>query len=214
MIARARAARRKRSSPGWHEAFLAMMPRIATHAKIAFRHLAAEARDEAIQEVLCNACRAFARLVELGKQNLAYPSALAHYGVVQAKAGRRVGCRLNVNDVTSEYCQRRKNVTVERLDLYDADEDAWQEVVVEDKRAGPAETAAARIDIDQWFRRLRPRPRQIAQALALGERTKAVANRFGLSPGRVSQMRQELSRDWEGFQSGKESKPGTAAAAA
>ena len=214
MIAPARPVRRKKSLPAWHKAFLAMLPRIATHAKIAFRHLNAEAREEAVQEVVCNACHAFARLVELGKQDLAYPSALARYGVAQAKAGRKVGCRLNVNDITSEYCRRRKNVTVERLDFYDADEDAWQEVVVEDKHAGPAETAAARIDIDRWFRRLRPRQRQIAQALAVGERTKDVARRFGLSPGRVSQMRQEFSRDWEKFQSGKDSLPEMAAAMA
>lgn len=207
MIVPAKPVRRRPPPPAWHEAFLAMMPRIQTHARIAFRHLRGATREELVQEVLCNACHAYARLVELGKQDLAYPSVLARYGVAQARAGRKVGCRLNVNDVTSEYCRRRKNVAVESLDRYDEDEGAWQEVLVEDRRAGPAETAAARLDIDEWFGRLRPRQRKIAQALALGERTGDVARRFRLSAGRVSQMRRELSRDWESFQARGSGRP-------
>ena len=39
-----------------------MMPAIQRHAKIAFRHLGADAREEMIQAVVCNCCRAYARL--------------------------------------------------------------------------------------------------------------------------------------------------------
>ena len=72
--------------------------------------------------------------------------------------------------------------------------------------AGPAATAAARIDVHDWFGRMRPRDRRIAQALAVGGRTQEVAKRFRLSQGRVSQKRLEFYRDWEGFQSGTDSK--------
>lgn len=212
MIAPARRMHRKKSPPAWHAAFMAMMPAIRTHAKIAFRHLRAEARQEAVEEVICNSCAAFARLVELGKSDCAYPSVLAHYGVAQVRAGRRVGCRLNINDLASDYCQRRKNVTIDRLDTYNVDEDSWQEIVVEDRRAGPAETAATRIDVDVWFRRMRPRDRRIAKALAFGVRTRDVAKRFGISAGRVSQMRQEFYRNWEDFQSENDPNPDAGAA--
>jgi hypothetical protein len=177
-----------------------MMPAIQAHAKLAFGHLGPEAREESVQGVVCNACAAFARLVELHKTDLAYPSTLARYGVAQVKEGRKVGCSLNINDITSEYCQRRKNMAVERLDTYDVDEDAWREIVLEDKHAGPAETAAARIDVGEWFRRMRPRQRRIAQALAVGERTKDVAKRFRLSPGRIAQLRREFCDAWLAFQ--------------
>ena len=100
------------------------MPLIETHARIAFRRLDAEARAEMVQEVLCNACRAYARLVELGKKDLAYPSALARFGVAQAKEGRKVGGRLNIRDVMSAYCQQQKHVVVEQLDKFDKEEDA------------------------------------------------------------------------------------------
>jgi len=42
--------------------------------------------------------------------------------------------------------------------------------------------------------------RQIAKLLAKGETTGATARKFGLSAGRVSQLRGELERSWQVFQ--------------
>ena len=71
-----KSARCKKSPPAWHADFEAMIPTIENHAKIAFRHLDPEAREEAVQETLCNACQAYVRLVELGKTDVAYASVL------------------------------------------------------------------------------------------------------------------------------------------
>ena len=62
-------------------------------------------------------------------------------------------------------------------------------LLVEDRKAGPAETAAARMDLAAWFGTLTKRNRKIAKALALGEPTAAAAKKFGISPGRISQLR-------------------------
>lgn len=67
MIAHNKQIRRRPTPPAWHAGFLTMLPTIGTHARIAFRHLDPEAREEALQEVIANACRAYVRLVELGK---------------------------------------------------------------------------------------------------------------------------------------------------
>ena len=200
MIAPAKRVRSRASAPAWHAQFVAMMPAIEAHAKITFRHLPPEAREEAIQEVVCNACSAFVRLVELGKTDLAYPSPLARYGVAQAKDGRKVGGHLNCKDVLSEHCQRRKRLTIERLDKYDREADAWEEILVEDRHAGPSEIAAARIDIADWFTSLPRRKRRIAQTLASGETTRQAARKFRVSLGRISQTRRELERAWQDFQ--------------
>src|SRR6185369_9674461 len=109
----------KCSAPAWHKKFLAMLPVIRRHAEISFRHLNAEAHEEAVQEVIANAVVAYQRLVELNKTDVAYASVLARYGVAQVRAGRRVGASLNICDVTSGYCQRRKRVQLETLDRYD-----------------------------------------------------------------------------------------------
>jgi hypothetical protein len=189
-----------KSLPAWHADFMAMMPAIETHAKVAFRHLDPEAREEMVQEVICNACRAYARLVELKKTDLAYAGVLARFGVAQARSGRRTGGKLNCRDVLSPYCQHRKNLVVERLDRYDAKEAAWAEALVEDRHAGPADTAATRIDFSAWLEILPCRLRKIAMFLANGETTSTTARRFRLSPARISQIRRELYDAWNRFQ--------------
>ena len=194
------ASQSKHRFPAWHHGFLRMLPAIATHSRISFRHLAPEARDEAVAECLANALVAYARLVELDKVSLAYPTVLARYAVAQVKDGRRVGGHLNVRDVSSVYCQRQKGVIVERLDRYDQEEDAWQEILVEDKHAGPAEVAAIRMDFAAWLRTLPSRLRRIAKVLAAGKNTNTVARTFGVSAGRVSQIRKELHQAWQEYQ--------------
>ena len=54
---------RRRPTPSWHQRFLAMLPAIETHARLVFRHLGPEAREDAVQETIANALVAFVRLV-------------------------------------------------------------------------------------------------------------------------------------------------------
>jgi len=200
-----------KSAPAWHAPFLAMMPLIVRYARIALCHLKPEARQDAVEEVVASAMIAYARLVELGKAELAYPSALARYAVAQFRHGRRVGNRLRIGDVLSPYAQTKKRFTVERLDHFDEDEGCWMEAVVEDTRTPPPDQAAFRIDFTEWLARQSPRDRQIAESLAVGHRPGEVAGRLGISPGRVSQLRRQLRASWADFQ-GESTAPAAASA--
>ena len=122
----------------WHAAFLKMLPAITRHAKIAFRHLRAEAREEAVQGTICNACAAIARLAELGKLDMAYATVLARYGVAQVKDGRTTGGHLNCKDISSPYCRRLKGIVMERLDQYNVEEDTWKEIAIGNRTADAA----------------------------------------------------------------------------
>lgn len=184
----------------WHVHFLAMLPAIEAHARVAFRRLDIEARDDAVQEVIANALVAFVRLVDLEKANVAYPSALARFAVAQFRDGRRVGNRLNIRDVLSPYAQKRKRFQVEHLDRFDATRDQWVEAIVEDHRTPVADQVAFRCDFPVWLESLPVRDRQIAQELAVGHSTGEVAKRFGVSPGRISQLRREMHQSWREFQ--------------
>jgi hypothetical protein len=177
-----------------------MAPHIVRYLKNAFRGLNSDARAEAVQEGLANALVAYRRLWLRGKSNLAFPTVLARYAAAQVRAGRQVAERLNVRDVTSRYCQHRTGVRVERLDRYDPKEECWQEIIVEDHRAGPAETAAMRIDFATFLRSLTRYERKLALKLAQGESTSAAASRLGISAGRVSQIRRALHDKWRQFQ--------------
>lgn len=187
-------------SPSHQDSFLDMLPTIRRNARAAFDRYDKEAREEAVQEVVANCWQAFVRLVQQGRAELAYPTVLAKYAIAHVRSGRCVGCASNVHDVTSLYCQRANGITVERLDRYEHFRQEWKEVLVEDPKAGPAETAAARIDFAAWLRSLAPRVRRIAKLLATGESTGDAAGKFGVSAGRISQLRRGLEQAWHSFQ--------------
>jgi hypothetical protein len=185
---------------GWYEPFLTMLPRIADYLEIAFRDLNRDARAEAVQEGVVNALCAFRRLCERGKAEMAFAAPLARYAALQVREGRQVAVRLNVRDILSRHCRRCKGVRVEQLDCFDREEMAWREVLVEDRRAGPAATAAVRIDFAAFLASLSEKERKLALALAEGETTGAAARLFRLSAARISQLRRELLEKWNAFQ--------------
>jgi hypothetical protein len=176
-----------------------MLPAIREQARFAFRQMSRDARKEAIDEVAANALVAYARLVELGKEDVAYPTPLARYGIAQVRYGRRVGSSLNSRDVLSPYARRKNGVVVERLDRQNHETGLWAEAVIEDYRTPVPDQAAFRVDFPEWLGMQTDRDRRVAEALAVGERTKDVARRFRISPGRVSQMRREFYGSWQDF---------------
>ncbi len=180
----------------WHRQFLALLPQIVTHAKIAFRHLKPEARAEMVQEVVCNAMQAFVRLVQLKRTSIAYAAPLAAYGCRQARDGRKVGGHLNCLDISSSYCQRLNGIVVDRLDQFDQEDNAWQEVLVEDKHADASQIVQTNLDMEDWLASLKRRDRKVAEFLANGESTRAAARKFKVSDGRISQLRRELAESW------------------
>jgi len=152
-----------------------------------------------VQEVLVNAMLAYVRLFERGRVACAYPTVLARFAVAQYRVGRRVGAKLNGSDVLSPYAQRKNDIKVESLDRGDRLHGPWCEVLIEDKNAGPADTAAARLDFASWLDSLTTRYRKIADALSVGSTTSEVAKQFHVSPGRISQIRRQLLESSQRF---------------
>ena len=179
--------------------FLEMFPTLCKAIKRGFRYLRGDRREEAIQEALANAFVAFARLVDLGRMQFAFPSALARFAVAQVREGRRVGGSLNIGDVSSEYSQQRKHLQEQRLDLFNRHTAQWCEVIVEDYQTPIPDQVCFRIDFPEWLSRLPNRDRRVAEALANGDSTGEIARRFRISAGRVSQLRRELHASWERF---------------
>lgn len=180
------------------ERFLQLLPRIQRQARWAFRTLHPDLREDLIAETIALAYVLFLRLVRRGRIDLAYATPLASFAIRQVRTGRRLASRSDARDGLSSQSRTSAGI-VERLDVRD-EQGAWFEVVVEDRRSTPAETAAARIDIADWLTRLSPRNRGIAIDLGMGETAKDVAGRFRVSAGRVSQLRGWLASSWERFQ--------------
>jgi hypothetical protein len=181
----------------WQAQFERWLPLMKYQAAWHFRHLGAEARQEAVQCSLAHAWQALVYLARRGRLDAMRLSAIVRYAVARTRGGRSLGTPVNANDVLSTWCRQRRKVCVERLDEHG---DAWREIVVADPRTNPADLAAFRIDIADWLAGLSRRDRRLVETLALGVSTKHAAQQFNLSAGRISQLRRELYAAWQRFQ--------------
>ena len=192
---------------GWQVGFLNVLPAVETHAKIQFRHLPLEQREEAIQEAIASACVSYKLLASKGRLHDANPSMLATFAVNFVRNGRHVGGHQDAaRDVLSPRCQRRHGVRVvscHRPRLVTRSGSGgigWQQQTIADRNDPIPDTAAFRIDFARWLKTLTHRDRRIIAAFVRGERTMDVAERFAVTQGRVSQLRRKYEREWTKFQ--------------
>ena len=59
--------------------------------------------------------------------------------------------------------------------------------------------AAFRIDFPEWLKTWTERDRRIIRDMMKGERTFDLSRKYGCSPGRISQKRQQFKEEWERF---------------
>ena len=140
-----------------------------------------------VQQVVSNAMQAFVRLVATQKDHIAYarrwPPTAASKPAMEG-----VSAAPQLLDISSAYCQRLKSIVLDRLDQFDQEENAWQEVLVEDKHANAAAIVQTKLDVADWLASLNRRDRRVAEFLANGETTMAAARKFRVSAGRISQF--------------------------
>ena len=120
-------------------------------------------------------------------------------GCIGFMAVKRVGVGRQFNEsvrsiTTSKYdkrSKRPKNLRQIHVHLCD--------VAAVD--AAPSESVPGWLDYQEWLKQYgRSRKRKIAEALAIGTKTQEVARQYGVSDGRISQMRREFQADWNKFQ--------------
>jgi hypothetical protein len=181
-------------------AFLMILPRIQTQAWRAFQGLSFDMKQELQSEVVGHCWKSFIKLFELGRHEDVSPMTLARFAIRVVRSGRRIGASLNINDVSSSYCQNRMGIRSAAFCIIDQNGDNWAESLIADERARPDQLVMARIDFSEWLQTLKPLHRKVAEHLSLGESTHSTARIFNLSPGRISQIRRLLERSWRSFQ--------------
>lgn len=115
----------------------------------------------------------------------ATPQSIAWYATKRIKVGR-------------QFSERQRSITgpnPRRLD-----KPARGEVAdYLDDSGDPAELAQVRLDFVAWLEFLTERERDMLSAFLNGERTSELADRYGVSHARVSQIRRELINHWEAY---------------
>jgi hypothetical protein len=56
-----------------------------------------------------------------------------------------------------------------------------------------------RLDFPAWLKKRSERDRLVVQDLMAGERTTDLAGKYGLTAGRISQLRRDFLEDWRRF---------------
>jgi hypothetical protein len=179
---------------GWQLAFVAMLPEIQQRLQRAFRHLDPASREESIAEGVVHCLLSYSRLHDQGRAEVASSSNLAWYATLAVKRGRPAGNRMNGKEPLSRYAQVGKRIQVEQLP------GGWIDMLVEDTRASVPDQVAAKLDVGAWFATLSRRMKRIARDLAYGFSTSEVAEKHGVTPGRISQLRRTLEESWAAFQ--------------
>jgi hypothetical protein len=142
----------------------------------------------------------FVQLARLGKEPERFPTALATFAGRAVKSGRRLSGQLSAKDVLSPVAQRRHGFAVGPLpDFCTCNGDVIDEALHDNTQTPPDEQAAFRLDFPEWVGRRSDRDRRIIGEMMIGERTRDLAARFGLTAGRVSQLRREFFDDWTRF---------------
>lgn len=155
------------------------------------RELDPDALEELTQEASCLAWEWALAGIERDKRLWEHPGGLARLAVRAARWEPRFGSgRAKREALTAP--QELRYCPVEGWT-------GWLDALAVCPGPEPWELAAARLDVPPWVRRLSKHKRRVARELAKGRGTCEVASLFGMSAGRVSQLRRELRDSWERY---------------
>jgi len=154
----------------------------------------------------------FCRAVAKGKDVASFVTAMAKFAARAVRYGRTVCGQQKAKDVMSVTAMRKHGVVVERFGsgrihsqmAASGLENQHQEIPFEDALAENTVTSIPeqvmfRVDWPRFVERLSHRDRQLMEFLAAGNSNQEAAAKFGLTPGRVSQLRRSWCEAWQEF---------------
>jgi hypothetical protein len=200
------------SESSQHAVFLTLIPKLQTHAQIQFRFIACQdQRADKISEVVALAWKWYVRLVEQGKDVHQFPTVFVRLVVKAVRSGRRLTGMEKAKDVMNSMTQQRHGFAVKSLpmptrrsrqSIYSSlngqrDLDTFEDRLKDNTVTPPPIAAAFRIDFPEFLDTLTDRDRAMATFLAQEHSAKRAAERFDVTPARVTQLRQQWRREWQ-----------------
>jgi hypothetical protein len=184
-----------------HKSFLRILPNLERYGRAVFRHLPECKKQEALQEMRSLAWRRYLRLAEVGKDASAFLGKFLALVARSVRSGRYFCGQESPEDAMSWLAQQRHAFRVESLPSTSSLlGNVWDEALHENSQSEIPDQVVFRIDFPQWRSTLPSRDRRLVDQLMVGELPSRVARRLGLCPGRVTQLRQGLCRDWLRFE--------------
>ena len=181
--------------------FLEICERIETHARIYFRNVKCWVqKSDFVAETIALAWKWFRRLAQQGKDAREFASILASYAARAVRSGRRITQQVKAKDILSEVAQQRHGFSISKLpDFSTLSDNPLSDALIDNTRSPVPEQVQFRLDFPAWLRTRTDRDRRLIGDMAMGQRTLDLSRRYGLSPGRISQLRREFHDDWLRF---------------
>jgi hypothetical protein len=178
--------------------FQQALVRIEQHARIQFRDIrCSQRKDDCISETVGLAWVWWTRLRQKGQDPRQFVSALASFAVRAVRSGRRVCGSERSKDVLSPVAQRKHQFSVSHLPA-SLTENTLAEALA-DSTSDVVDQVHFRLDFPAWVSLLSSRDQSIIADMLQSERTSALADKYGLSPARISQLRKKYEEDWTSF---------------
>lgn len=202
------------SADRMREGFLRLLPKIETHARIFFRHVACrDTKADRIAEAVALGWKWYRRLVDRGKDATAFPTAFASLLAKAVNSGRGLCGQTKARDVLSPIVQRRHRFRVTALPSSTATAherlysdvrgqqklDEFEERLSDNTITPVIDQVIFRVDFAAWLNTLASRDRRLVEELMKSERTIDLSLKFHVTPGRISQLRRRFERDWEAY---------------
>jgi len=144
-----------------------------------------------LRELLAD-CESTAFELELTAPPHVTPASIAWRAVQRVRCGRQH--RESIRSITTgRHDRRSKRPVLRQVHIRLTD--------LATTRDSPSEVMPGLMDFEVWRQRYGGKKLGILEALAVGGTTKETAKEFSLSPGRISQLRDEFERNWNEFQS-------------
>jgi hypothetical protein len=178
----------------------ALKPRIEAYAHIFFGHHRKnpELMEELTQQAMANAWKSFLKKHELGENPSEYLSMMAARACQGARNGRKMQGGDSLRNVSNPITQRERGFYMGKLPDVEncADLDnALMKALADTRHPSPYEEARFNIDTKAWLDQLGSPKKEMAQDMVKGETTMALAEKYGKSQGRISQIRGQLIED-------------------
>ena len=194
--------------------FLVLMPKLLLHARIYFRNIKCrDKKADKIQECLALGWKSFLQLHENGKDINEFVMVFVYMIARAVKCGRRACGQEKAKDVMNEWEQHRQGFKVESLPTSTSTSyenlsrpqgqrtmDAIEERLQDNTITPVPDQVQFRMDFPAFLNSITPRDRKLAEYLGLGHKANHAAEMFNLTPGRVTQLRQQWQREWRVFQ--------------
>lgn len=182
--------------------FLGLLPRIVRSIRFGTRGLPRCERQEACQELTVQAFVGFLQLCRRNLSERGFATTLVRYALMRYRSGRRIGQSARSIRPMDDSRGRDHEIPLdsrERVVRRRPSSEPWLESLQPDRRTPVADQVCFRMDFDSWYASLLPDKQSVIDQLSIGCRPSEVAENLKISRARISQIRQELQKDWEQF---------------